>query len=66
MTRAELHELVDRLSDDEIVRAEFYLRLIEAPSEEEAATEDDRAAIAEAAQAKGVGADTRWVPGYFR
>jgi hypothetical protein len=66
MTRAELHELVDRLSDDEVVRAEFYLRLIEAHPEEEVPTEDDRAAIGDAAQAKAAGAETRWTPGYFR
>lgn len=67
MTRREdLHELVDRLPEDQFSRARFYLLVLNSPVDDEAVTDDDRAAIDEARTAQRDDGLVGWVPGYFR
>jgi hypothetical protein len=61
MTRADLHQLVDRLPDDELARAEVLLRALEAPIDEPV-TDDDRSALDEARAELADGRTSVWVP----
>jgi hypothetical protein len=67
MTRAELHDLVDRLPEAELAQVEFMLRSMNAPVDDEPVTEDDRAAMEQARRELAAGQTAHWVPpGYFR